>query len=963
MLNTPNPIVDQFKTSLIEHGFSGDFHIDYSTRLVNATDNSIYELLPEAVIQPRHIDDVQSLMRVANYPQFKALVFTARGGGTGTNGQALSDAMVIDFSRYMQRILHFDLQAQTITVEPGIILSDLNQFLKAHGLFFAPNVSTADRATIGGMIATDAAGKGSLIYGKTSDHLISLKLILADGRLLESKELSISKLAEADTEYSFIKEIIALLDNDAIQDEIKRRFPRLKRQLSGYNIQQCYKDGQFNLSRLIAGSEGTLGLVVAATLKLLPIPRYRALVVVHYNSFIEALKAARELINHQPLAIETVDEKVQKSAQTLPNWPILAKLLNSAGKNYISNFVEFVDDDNTSLIHSVTRLTNDLDKNNANYVVINDANQINQLWSIRSLAVGLAGKIPGDKKPVAFVEDAIVPPEYLADFVIELQQILDSCQLNYAMYGHVDVGCLHVRPALNMQDNKEREKIRPLTEEIIRLLDKYHGILWGEHGKGFRGEFVPHVFGAALYAILCQIKSLFDPHNRFNPGKLTVPYRSNQQLFKIDQVPMRGELDQMIDKNKQIQFSAAMLCNGNGACFNHELSNVMCPSYKVTGDRIHSPKGRAMLVKEWLRKLSLADSSDGVVADLVMKAMNGCLGCKGCSGKCPTQVSIPDLRSTFLFHYHKAYKRRNLNQLLTGYIEHLLPAIAKFPRLWNFLVRHKLLPSCGMSDFPQFNYLISLNQLLREKKVARYRNCSQILPSNAVVIYADVFTGLLEVDVLLAFIDVIIKLGFIPYIIYPRVSGKALIVGGFIEQFKKNVVQLDKLLAPLFKQNIPVVGIENTIVLMFRDEVNKFAAKFAESVLTMGEFMSQNSLLLGKLDFKANSEYKLLPHCTEQAIAPNEAILWKSIFSNLGATLDIQNAGCCGMAGNYGYQKEHQQHSQDLFKMNWKAAIQPPSLNNQLEVLATGFSCRSQVKRLANLKIKHPIEILADGCL
>lgn len=950
MLDTHNPIVDQFKNSLIKSGFVGDFHVDYSTRVVNATDNSIYELLPEAVIQPRHVEDVICLMRVANYPQFKSLVFTARGGGTGTNGQALSSAMVIDFSRYMQRILQFDLQAQTITVEPGVVLSDLNRFLKAHGLFFAPNVSTADRATIGGMIATDAAGKGSLIYGKTSDHLVSLKLILADGTLLDSNEVFISK---------FIKEIIALLDNGAIQDEIKRRFPPLKRPLSGYNIQQCYQNDKFDLSRLIAGSEGTLGLVVAATLKLLPIPRYRALVVVHYNSFIEALQAARELINHQPLAIETVDEKVQKSAQTLPNWSILAKLLNSVDKNYISNFVEFVDDDSASLMHRVANLTNDLDKDNTNYVVINDANHINQLWSIRSLAVGLAGKIPGDKKPVAFVEDAIVPPECLADFVIELQQILNKQQLDYAMYGHVDVGCLHVRPALNMQDKNDRDKIRPLTEEIICLLDKYHGILWGEHGKGFRGEFVPHVFGATLYAVLCKIKSIFDPHNRFNPGKLTVPYQSNKQLFKIDQIPMRGGLDQIIDKNKQSQFYGAMLCNGNGACFNQELSNVMCPSYKVTRDRIHSPKGRAMLIKQWLRSSTLADGGDGVVANLVMDAMNGCLGCKGCSGKCPTQVSIPDLRSTFLFHYHKTYKRRNINQLLTGYIEHLLPAIAKFPRLWNFLATRKLLPSWGMSDFPQFNYLVSLSQLLREKKVLIYSGDSQALANNAIVIYADVFTGLLEVDVLLAFINVVIKLGFKPYIIYPRVSGKALIVGGFIEQFKRNTLQLNKLFAPLFKQNIPIVGTENTIVLMFRDEVNKFATKFDGVVLTIAEFISQNSLLLDKLDFKANSEYKLLPHCTEQAIAPNEAILWKSIFSNLGAHLDIQNAGCCGMAGNYGYQKEHKQHSQDLFKMNWAGVINTNSVDNQLELLATGFSCRSQTKRMLNLKIKHPIEVLA----
>src|SRR6185437_3210819 len=643
---------------------------------------------------------------------------------------------------------------QTVTVEPGVILSDLNRFLQPHGLFFAPDVSTANRATIGGMIATDAAGKGSLIYGKTIDSLISLKVILADGYVIDTgvtstrtvipaqvgisaadphiREDDIGKHGDGKICHSRVggnpedrlSNIYQSLINwlTPVQDEIQKRFLPLKRPLSGYNIKRCYQDGKIDLTPLFAGSEGTLGIVAQAKLKLLPIPKYKVLVVVHYDSFLDALKDERNLIKFQPLAIEAVDEKVQKSAQTLPNWPTFAKWLNSEGKNYISNFIEFVANDSQELNDTITKLEVELNSRDANYVVIRDSKQITGLWSIRSLAVGLAGKMPGHGKPVAFVEDAIVPPENLANFVADLQQMLEQENLQYAMYGHVDVGCIHVRPALDLQQESNRQKIRPITENVITLLKKYNGILWGEHGKGFRGEFVPEVFGPVLYPILCQIKQLFDPHNRLNPGKLAAP-KPDIKLDRIELVPMRGEFDQVINQQNQKDYTASMLCNGNGACFNQEPANVMCPSYKVTKDRIHSPKGRAMLVKQWLRESSKPESNNSQtrpVADMALAALNGCLGCKGCTGKCPTQVSIPDLRTKFLDNYHRQYKRRSFRDLALGHIEDLLPIFARFPRSWNFVHRFKLVPTLGLKNIPLFKSSVSLIKQLNMLGVRIY---------------------------------------------------------------------------------------------------------------------------------------------------------------------------------------------------------------------------------------------------
>lgn len=945
MAHSKEQLVNLFATLLIGEGFRGEFHIDKPTRLVNATDNSIYEVLPLAVAQPFDAKDVEILLALANKDPFKEIYFCARGGGTGTNGQSLTNGVVIDFSRFMTRVIEFSPENKTIIVEPGMILSELNRMLAPHGLFYAPNVSTADRATIGGMVATDAAGKGSLIYGKTADHLLGVQLYTAEGSKIDT-------ISNRET-IKFAPEIIELLK--PVQDEINKRFPPLKRPLSGYNIRHCYQDGKFSFEHLIAGSEGTLGIVTAAKLNLLPIPKFKALMVVHYDSFVTALRDADFLIKFSPLAIEAVDEKVQKSAQTLPNWPQLAKLLNSVDKNYISNFVEFVADSQEQLDAKIASVQAALDARNSNYVTILENGQINQLWSIRSLAVGLVGKLPGVRKPIAFVEDAIVPPENLANFVEELQHKLDAQNFTYAMYGHVDVGCIHVRPALNMQDKGDREFIRPITEQVIELLNKYNGILWGEHGKGYRGEFVPHVFGEVLYPVLCQIKALFDPQNRFNPGKLTAP-DAQTKLQRIELVPMRGEFDQSVSERDQQNFANAMLCNGNGACFNQDPTNVMCPSYKITKDRVHSPKGRAMLVKEWLRKKATGtEQEQAAAARDAFSALEGCLGCKACVGKCPTQVSIPDLRSRFLAEFYAKYQKRKLRDVLIGNIESLIPLAAKFATVSNLVGKSGLLRKVGIINPPIFPSVESLSGYLKRNQIELYKNSVQAkqLPDNAMVIFTDVFTGFLDNQVVVALIEVVKKLGFKPYIIYPRNSGKALIWTGYVKEFVANSGDLIELIEPLFIHNIPVVGLESTITTLFRDEMGKFVKTLSGQIQSIADFMTTNKDKLSIND-SISDKYRLLPHCTEQALLPADALNWQQVFKALGAELEVKNLGCCGMAGTYGHLKENEKNSHGLFALNWQKTLADKAKIN----LASGFSCRTQSAKLSGERPSHPIEIV-----
>lgn len=900
----------------------------------------------------------------------------------------------------MNNISDLSIIDKTIKVEPGVVLSELNRYLKPHGLMFAPNISTADRATIGGMIATDAAGKGSLIYGKTSDHVKSINTVLINGEIHEFNELNSNNLtsirnaipeesvipAKAGIHTSFntihqkIKELLI-----PVQNEIDKIFPDLKRPLSGYNLRQCLTSDTLDITRLISGSEGTLCFITGATLKLVEIPKYKSLVVVHYDSFLESLSDARFLINYTPMAIEAVDDKVQKSAESLPNWLEIAKLLNTEGRVSISNFVEFAESNEKHLQEKVDKLVGELTARNSRFAVINNLADINKLWGVRSLAVGLAANVRGMRKPIAFVEDAIVPPHNLHAFVKDLEEYLDSLNLNYAMYGHVDVGCIHVRPALNMQDEKDKALIRPITMKTLELTDKYQGLLWGEHGKGVRGEFVKHTFGDILYQVMVEIKALFDPKNRLNPGKLVNSDGDMAKISKIDGLPIRGDFDKLVDNTIQDEYLSAFLCNGNGSCFNREASNVMCPSYKVTHNRIHSPKGRATLVKEWLRHIATKDSAaEKAMAHEVFATMKECLGCKSCSGKCPVKVSIPDLKTKFLDQYHKKYKKRTLQEFATGHLEHILNIAKSMPRFWNFMVRNKLMPSMGMIDIPMFSSEKTFKKELVNQNILVYKTPTDLKSATKpIVIIADVFSSLLDQNVLFASVQVLSKLGYTPYVLEPRVSGKALLVAGFLDKFKTNANVWHGILNPIFALNIPVIGLENSITLIFRDEFAKFykplngkvetlAEVLAKSDINMKNIIAQNDNNkhlrnnhnnnttkpdLNQITSSTTLSYTLLPHCTEQALQAIDAKHWENIFKSFDLNLSSMAIGCCGMAGTYGHEKDHLENSRKLFDMHWQ-----PTLNNQVsEYLATGYSCRSQTKRITGKKLLHPIEIIAKN--
>ncbi len=749
----PLPLYAQFLTELRARGFEGDLSPAYGERTVLATDNSIYQIWPQAIAFPRSTEDLVRIARLTGDPRFDRVKLAPRGGGTGTNGQSLTDGLVVDVSRHMNRILEINVEAGWARVQAGVVKDQLNAALAKHGLFFPPELSTSNRATIGGMINTDASGQGSCLYGKTRDHVLELTSVLLDGTVWQSKPLDAGELAAIQRRTDRVGAIHRLVD--AIQRDqavlIASHFPKLNRCLTGYDLAHIRDErGRFNLNSILCGAEGTLGFVAEAKLNVLPIPKYSALVNVRYGSFDAALRDAQALTAFGAASIETVDSKVLSLAQNDIIWEGVRDFFpDDDGQPAIGvNLVEFVGDSEAAVEAALGRLTDALtaegaSKGRRGFTIARGERDVARIWEMRKKSVGLLGNMQGDKRPIPFVEDTAVPPENLADYIAEFRGALDARGLTYGMFGHVDAGVLHVRPAIDMKDPAQEKLIREVTEEVVGLTRKYHGLLWGEHGKGVRSEFSPAFFGP-LYPTLQSIKAVFDPRNQLNPGKIAAP--EDGELLTIDGLPTRGQLDRTIPSDIRAEYDEAMHCNGNGACYNYDPDDAMCPSWKATRERRHSPKGRASLTREWLRQLASVGFDPAVEARRmrrerawrawparirstigkrrgevdfsheVKEAMDGCLACKSCAGQCPIKVDVPSFRSKFLELYHGRYLRPPRDYVV-GSIEHLAPLLARAPRLYNALTAsgpgRAGLRSLGLAESPNYPAWISGASLRR----------------------------------------------------------------------------------------------------------------------------------------------------------------------------------------------------------------------------------------------------------
>ncbi|VVP80946.1 hypothetical protein PS914_02186 [Pseudomonas fluorescens] len=987
----------QFLQALRASGFRGQLSADYATRTVLATDNSIYQRLPQAAVFPLDADDIARIATLMAEPRFRQIKLTPRGGGTGTNGQSLTDGIVVDLSRHMNTILEINVAERWVRVQAGVVKDQLNAALKPHGLFFAPELSTSNRATVGGMINTDASGQGSCTYGKTRDHVLELHSVLLGGERLHSQPLSDAELQAACTQPGRIGEVyrVARHIQETQAHLIEAVFPKLNRCLTGYDLAHLRDEhGRFNLNSVLCGAEGSLGYIVEAKLNVLPIPKYSVLVNVRYGSFMDALRDANALLAHKPLSIETVDSKVLLLAMKDIVWHSVAEYFPAdAGRATLGiNLVEFSGDDvaqvNARVASFVQHLQSDTRIERLGHTLAEGAEAVSRVYTMRKRSVGLLGNVDGEVRPQPFVEDTAVPPEKLADYIAEFRALLDSYNLAYGMFGHVDAGVLHVRPALDMKDPAQAALVKPISDAVAELTRRYGGLLWGEHGKGLRSEYVPGFFGE-LYPSLQLLKGAFDPHNQLNPGKICTPPDAAQGLLKVNEVTLRGDLDRQIDERVWQSFGTAMHCNGNGACYNYDPDDAMCPSWKATRERQHSPKGRASLIREWLRlqgaaNIDVLQAARGKLSWLsglptrlrnnlarsrgeadfsheVYDAMAGCLACKSCAGQCPVKVNVPEFRSRFLELYHGRYQRP-LRDYLIGSLEFTIPYMAYAPGLYNAVmgsrwVSRLLERQVGMLDSPLI-HRHDLQATLTRCKVAvasvpALRELTAAQRERSVVLVQDAFTRYFETPLLASFIQLAHAMGFRVFLAPYSANGKPLHVQGFLGAFAKAAIRNATQLKALADCGVSLVGLDPAMTLVYRQEYQKVPGlNDCPKVLLPQEWLVD---ALPENPHTATGTFRLLAHCTEKTNVPASSAQWETVFARLGLKLMTEASGCCGMSGTYGHESRNQDTSRTIFEQSWAG-----KLDKKGEALATGYSCRSQVKRLADRQLRHPLEVVLE---
>ncbi|WP_040241961.1 FAD-binding and (Fe-S)-binding domain-containing protein [Chromohalobacter japonicus] len=1062
----------RFIEALDDAGFRGDIAPDYANRTVLATDNSIYQRLPQAVLYPRDAEDLAHLARLAAREEFQAIVLTPRGGGTGTNGQSLTDGLVVDVSRHMNRILEIDADNRRVRVQAGVVKDQLNAALKPYGLFFAPDLSTSNRATIGGMISTDASGQGSCEYGKTRDHVLALDMLLLGGERLHCQPLDADALDQACARDDRIGDAhrTAREIADTQGALIEATFPPLNRCLTGYDLAHLRRaDGTFDLNSVLCGSEGTLGFLAEATLNVLPIPKHSTLVNIRYRGFMDALRDAKALMSgdNRPTSIETVDDKVLALAMEDFVWDSVAEYFPAEGEDIHGiNLVEFNDDDPERLAARVeafcTHLGTDTQVERLGHTLAEGREAITRVYAMRKRAVGLLGNAKGEKRPIPFVEDTAVPPEHLADYIAEFRALLDAHGLAYGMFGHVDAGVLHVRPAIDMKDPEQATLIRTLSDEVAALTQRYHGLLWGEHGKGVRSEYAPQFFGE-LYPSLQRLKAAFDPHNQLNPGKIATPLASQSEdngamatdnkasgagrseghlpgkanvapkegftapsqrsapdstnglgspeaaaaepvkwadpgLLTIDGVTTRGQLDRQIDERVWQHHASAVYCNGNGACYNYDPNDAMCPSWKATRERVHSPKGRASLMREWLRlqdqagidviEESRQKQAEGIwgatkafprrlrntlrkrrgqedVSHEVYDSMAGCLACKSCAGQCPIKVNVPEFRSQFLELYHNRYLRPPRDYLI-GSLEFFVPYLKPVAPAYNALLNTRLAECLlagplGMVDTPRLSRA-SLAKQLRAWGIAEATPTSLGLlterqKTRSVVIVQDAFTSHFEAKLVMDIVELLSRLDIRVFVAPFHANGKPLHVQGFMGAFEKTATAQAKRLKTLADFGVPLVGIDPAMTLAYRQEyVKALGPEAVPEVLLLQEWLLSLGRALPPAGLPAIEDpgYKLLTHCTEKTNAPGATKAWQQVFAAFGLDLESVATGCCGMSGTYGHEARNRETSEKIYDLSWRAPVENDA--NAGRLLATGYSCRSQAKRLSDAVLPHPLQ-------
>ncbi|QIG93503.1 FAD-binding and (Fe-S)-binding domain-containing protein [Bradyrhizobium sp. 6(2017)] len=939
---------------------TGDVFFDDFNRGRYATDASFYQIMPAGVVVPRTVDEALRALAIA---RDDGRIVTPRGGGTSQCGQTVNDGIVVDLSKHLNRILSLDVDNRTCVVEPGIVLDDLNRQLKQHGLWFPVDVSTASRATIGGMAGNNSCGGRSLRYGTMRDNTLSMDAALADGTLLHFGEVprDLTRINSPDSGSSLFRDMLDLGEREAA--EIADKFPKVQRRVGGYNLDALVpRNAPNNMAHLLVGSEGTLAFTTQVELKLWPVIRNKALGVCHFGSFYEAMDAAQHLVKLRPIAVELVDRTMIALGREIAMFqPIIAAAVRGDPDAIL--VVEFAEEDqadNLARLKQLGELMADLgfgwDRPQRKWggvvEIIEPALQAG-IADFRAAGLNVMMSMKQEGKPVSFVEDCAVPLPHLADYTERLNAVFARHGTRGTMYAHASEGCLHVRPVLNLKLEKDVKAMRAIAEEAFEMVREYKGSHSGEHGDGLvRSEFHETMFGARIVADFREVKQRFDPDNTLNPGKIVDPPRmDDRSLFRFSQEYRVGELQTALDWSAYPGagggFQGAVeMCNNNGACRKLE-GGVMCPSYRTTRNEKDVTRGRANTLR---LAISGQLGPDALASDEMMDTLKLCVSCKACRHECPTGVDMAKMKIEVLAA-RAATHGLSLRDRLVGYLPRYVDLASRFAPLANWRNRSPLLRAL-------FEKLagISAKRALPAFRRDTFRPDAEVLgppDGREVVLFADTFNRGYERENLDAAIEVLLAGGYRVHL--PRPSdggrppccGRTFLSAGLVEQARAELDRLVATYVPFAARGVPIIGLEPSCLLTLRDELLSLrsddAAKAVSAhALLFEEFLVREAeagrlaLPLGAVAGKA----VVHGHCHQKsfgALKPVEKVLRLVP----GLEVKIIESSCCGMAGAFGYGAETYQASIEMAELSLLPAIR--SADPDTLIVADGTSCRHQI--------------------
>lgn len=936
----------------------GEVHFDTIHKKVYSVDASIYEIEPLGIVVPKTKQELIDAVRIAAIHQVPVI---ARGAATGITGGCIGKALIIDTSKYLNRVLEIDYNDEYARCEPGVVQDFLNEALKGKGFRLGPDTSTGNRATLGGMAANNAAGSRSLYYGTMADHILELKLLLASGEILHFGEVSEEEFQEKLKKQDIEGRIYQTIDHirKEYRNDIEKHFPHIPRRVSGYNLDSLLKPGKINICRLIAGSEGSLGIITEIKVRISKKPVVTGLCLIQFKDMLEGMTRIPNMLLHKPMAIEMIDDKILEAGRNAPS--MIGRLDWIEGQPQAVFIAEFSAETEELVSQKLTKFALEMQNQGIGFsqTILLDKVKINHVWDVRKAGLGLLLSKRSYNRAIAFLEDVSVAPEQLASFMRKFRSYLQSKNKDAGIYGHVGSGCMHIRPYIDLRKEDEVRLMEQMMHDVSDLLLEHGGVLSGEHGDGLvRSWLNKKMFGDRLYHAFEILKQAFDPENRMNPGKV-VNGPSFLENLRLNPQIKDNSIRTFLDFSREGGFElAADLCNGNGLCRKKET--VMCPSFQATNDEFHSTRARAQALRSIIhQRLPIRDFTSQGMHDV----MDLCLECKGCKTECPSEIDMAKMKAEFLYHYQREHGIP-LRSHLFAQIGRINQLGSYFPELFNRISKTKAFQT--IQNWLGITTERTLPEVANETFSKWFKKHPSPKKEKTVVLYNDTFTEFNHPEIGKAATEVLEALGY--QVIVPKwhCCGRPAISKGKLPLAKSMARTVIRTLSPYAKENIPIIGLEPSCILTIKDDYfgllgskNQEVETVISACETFDEFIAKH-IVNGKLPLKFNQDLKNIKvhgHCHQKALVgmlPTMKIL-KAIP---GAKASEIPSGCCGLAGSFGYEKEHYDISMKIGQLHLFPEVN--ACNDEMIIIANGMSCRGQIKQGTGKPSQHIAEVLLN---